>query len=49
MKAVWEGTAKKFSGLGLSGISMACTGLALVIASPQEPLLQCALYVKGLI
>ncbi len=23
---------------------MACTGLALVIASPQEPLLQCALY-----
>ncbi|MBE4077294.1 hypothetical protein HJ116_05705 [Vibrio parahaemolyticus] len=44
MKAVWEGTAKKFNGLGLSGISMACTGLALVIASPQEPLLQCALY-----
>ncbi|ELB2287440.1 hypothetical protein QNZ73_000260 [Vibrio parahaemolyticus] len=43
MKAVWEGTAKKFNGLGLSGISMACTGLALVIASPQEPLLQCAL------
>lgn len=23
---------------------MACTGLALVISSPQEPLLQCALY-----
>ncbi len=23
---------------------MVCTGLALVIASPQEPLLQCALY-----
>ncbi|ENP8449395.1 hypothetical protein HJ199_14315 [Vibrio parahaemolyticus] len=43
MKAVWEGTAKKFNGLGLSGISMACTGLALVIASPQEPLSQCAL------
>ncbi|ELB2029581.1 TPA: hypothetical protein NGR47_000185 [Vibrio parahaemolyticus] len=38
MKAVWEGIAKKFNGLGLSGISMACT------ASPQEPLLQCALY-----
>ncbi|HCE3560318.1 TPA: hypothetical protein NG644_000692 [Vibrio parahaemolyticus] len=49
MKAVWEGTAKKFSGLGLSGISMACTGLALVIASPQESPLQCALYVNGLI
>ncbi|HHY0575498.1 TPA: DUF3693 domain-containing protein [Vibrio parahaemolyticus] len=30
MKAVWEGTAKKFNGLGLAGISMACTGLALV-------------------
>ncbi|TOH06775.1 hypothetical protein CGI90_23565 [Vibrio parahaemolyticus] len=44
MKAVWEGIAKKFDGLGLSGISMACAGLALVIASPQESLLQCALY-----
>ncbi|HCG5968728.1 TPA: hypothetical protein NJ073_001470 [Vibrio parahaemolyticus] len=44
MKAVWEGIAKKFNGLGLSGISTACTGLALVIASPQESLLQCALY-----
>ncbi|HHY0466725.1 TPA: DUF3693 domain-containing protein [Vibrio parahaemolyticus] len=45
IKAVWEGIAKKFNGLGLSGISMACTGLALVISSPQEPLSQCALYV----
>ncbi|QEL43567.1 hypothetical protein BSR23_025010 [Vibrio parahaemolyticus] len=45
MKAVWEGTTKKFNGLGLSGISMACTGLALVIASPQELLFQYALYV----
>ncbi|TOI67541.1 hypothetical protein CGI56_07740 [Vibrio parahaemolyticus] len=45
LRAVWEGIAKKFNGLGLSGISMACTGLALVIASPQESLLQCALYV----
>ncbi|MCG0031045.1 hypothetical protein KUA17_22590 [Vibrio parahaemolyticus] len=44
IKAVWEGIAKKFNGLGLSGISMACAGLALVIASPQESLLQCALY-----
>ncbi|MBM4948975.1 hypothetical protein HYO33_13480 [Vibrio parahaemolyticus] len=44
MKAVWEGIAKKFNGLGLSGISMACAGLALVIASPQESLLQYALY-----
>ncbi|EGR3220083.1 hypothetical protein DC904_05140 [Vibrio parahaemolyticus] len=45
MKAVWEGIAKKFNGLGLSSISMVCAGLALVIASLQEPLLQCALYV----
>ncbi|HGF4952747.1 TPA: DUF3693 domain-containing protein [Vibrio parahaemolyticus] len=49
IKSMWESIAKKFNGLGLSGISMACTGLALVIASPQESLLQCALYVKGLI
>ncbi|MBE4210265.1 hypothetical protein HJ087_23235, partial [Vibrio parahaemolyticus] len=41
---MWENIAKKFDGLGLSGISMACAGLALVIASPQEPLLQCALW-----
>ncbi|HBN6202225.1 TPA: hypothetical protein L3M66_000775 [Vibrio parahaemolyticus] len=39
MKAVWEGIAKKFNGLRLSGISMASAGLALVIASPQESLL----------
>ncbi|MBM5089580.1 hypothetical protein HYN76_12370 [Vibrio parahaemolyticus] len=32
--------AKRFNGLGLSGISMVCAGFA----SPQEPLLQCALY-----
>ncbi|EGQ8920449.1 DUF3693 domain-containing protein [Vibrio parahaemolyticus] len=49
IRGMWENIAKKFDGLGLSGISMACAGLALVIASPQEPLLQCALYVKGLI
>ncbi|MBE4350410.1 hypothetical protein HJ059_23420 [Vibrio parahaemolyticus] len=44
IRGMWENIAKKFDGLGLSGISMACAGLALVIASPQEPLLQCALY-----
>ncbi|EKB3554572.1 hypothetical protein ONY95_003911 [Vibrio parahaemolyticus] len=31
--------AKKFNGLGLSGISMTCAEFALVIASPQESLL----------
>ncbi|MGR5278812.1 DUF3693 domain-containing protein [Vibrio rotiferianus] len=44
IKAVWEGIAKKFNGLGLSGISMACTGLAVALTSPQESLYQCALY-----
>ncbi|HCM0782277.1 TPA: hypothetical protein N2777_003960 [Vibrio parahaemolyticus] len=35
--------AKKFDRLGLSIISITCAKLALVIASPQEPLCQCAL------
>ena len=41
----WENIAKKYNGLGLAGISMACGGLAMVISSPSESLLQCALYV----
>ncbi|EJR0962750.1 TPA: hypothetical protein NJ348_004176 [Vibrio parahaemolyticus] len=36
--------AKKFNGLGSSGISMACAGFAVVFTSPLEPLHQCALY-----
>ncbi|HFD4028918.1 TPA: DUF3693 domain-containing protein [Vibrio parahaemolyticus] len=36
--------AKKFDRLGLSSISITCAELALVIASPQEPLYQCTLY-----
>ncbi|MGL1606291.1 DUF3693 domain-containing protein [Vibrio parahaemolyticus] len=36
--------AKKFDRLGLSSISIICAELALVIASPQEPLYQCALW-----
>ncbi|EGX7687505.1 DUF3693 domain-containing protein [Vibrio parahaemolyticus] len=43
MKAVWKGISKKFDGLRISGFSMTCAGLTLVIASPQEPLYQCAL------
>ncbi|MCQ9079710.1 hypothetical protein H2C81_14855 [Vibrio parahaemolyticus] len=35
--------AKKFDRLGLSSISITCTELALVIASPKESLHQCAL------
>ncbi|WP_322804645.1 DUF3693 domain-containing protein [Vibrio alfacsensis] len=45
IKGMWENIAKKFNGLGLSGISMICGGLAVMISSPSEPLLQCALYV----
>ncbi|MCV5752190.1 DUF3693 domain-containing protein, partial [Escherichia coli] len=44
IKSMWESIAKKYNGLGLSSISMVCAGLALVIASPQELLSQCALY-----
>ncbi|HIF6042200.1 DUF3693 domain-containing protein [Vibrio parahaemolyticus] len=36
--------SKKFDRLGLSSISITCAELALVIASPQEPLCQCALW-----
>ncbi|MFL0868092.1 DUF3693 domain-containing protein [Vibrio parahaemolyticus] len=36
--------AKKFDRLGLSSISISCAELTLVIASPQEPLYQCALW-----
>ncbi|EHY0932385.1 hypothetical protein C1S86_21030 [Vibrio parahaemolyticus] len=43
MKAVWKGISKKFDWLGISRFSMVCAGLALVIASPKEPLYQCAL------
>ncbi len=43
IRGMWENIAKKYNGLGLTGISMACGGLAMVISSPSEPLLQCAL------
>ena len=45
IRGMWENIAKKYNGLGLTGISMACGGLAMVISSPSESLLQCALYV----
>lgn len=37
--------ASKYNGLGLSGISMAAAGLAVVISSPVRSSIQCALYV----
>ncbi|WP_025629207.1 DUF3693 domain-containing protein [Vibrio parahaemolyticus] len=45
IRGMWENIAKKYNGLGLAGISMACGGLAMVISSPSESLLQCALCV----
>ncbi|WP_347364185.1 DUF3693 domain-containing protein [Vibrio vulnificus] len=39
----WANIAKKYNGLGLRGISMACGGLAMWIGSPTEALAKCAL------
>ncbi|EMI4265092.1 hypothetical protein V6448_001835 [Vibrio vulnificus] len=39
----WASIAKKFNGLGLRGISIACGGLAMWIGSPTEALARCAL------
>ena len=44
IRGMWENIAKKYNGLGLTGISMACGGLAMVISSPSESLLQYALW-----
>ncbi|EHA1127234.1 hypothetical protein FG475_19350 [Vibrio navarrensis] len=40
-KLIW----KKFNGLGLTGISMACGALALGISDPVTSLSQCVLFV----
>ncbi|EHK5108026.1 hypothetical protein I2702_000716 [Vibrio parahaemolyticus] len=45
IKAVWEGIAKKFNGLGLSGISMALGGVMVSQDTPIEQKLYYALYV----
>ncbi|EIJ0947727.1 TPA: hypothetical protein I7732_21585 [Vibrio vulnificus] len=39
----WANIAKKYNGLGLRGISIACGGLAMWIGSPTEALVKCAL------
>ncbi|CAE6936940.1 hypothetical protein ACOMICROBIO_LKFPLAJE_03468 [Vibrio sp. B1FIG11] len=39
----WANIAKKFKGLGLPSISMACAGFAVAFSSPVEPSIQCAL------
>ncbi|WGY45010.1 DUF3693 domain-containing protein [Vibrio sp. ABG19] len=46
IKAMWNNIAKKYNGLGLQGLSMACGSLALYAADANaglEQLLQCAL------
>ncbi|EGU40872.1 hypothetical protein VII00023_11806, partial [Vibrio ichthyoenteri ATCC 700023] len=43
IRAHWTNIAKKFNGLGFSGISMTCSALALVFYTPKEALAQCAL------
>ncbi|EJE8676188.1 hypothetical protein M5236_004947 [Vibrio parahaemolyticus] len=43
IKAVWEGIAKKFNGLGISGFSMVCARFTVAFSSPLELLHQCAL------
>ncbi|MEZ9831892.1 DUF3693 domain-containing protein, partial [Vibrio cyclitrophicus] len=39
----WQNIAKKFNGLNMSGISMACGGLALWMMPTQEALANCVL------
>jgi plasmid maintenance system antidote protein VapI len=41
----WANIAKKFNGLGLTGISMACAGFAVAFSSPVESSIQCALWI----
>ncbi|TKF00634.1 hypothetical protein FCV44_03000 [Vibrio kanaloae] len=43
IKQMWEHIAKKYNGLGLKAISMTCAGLALMVATPNKALSQCAL------
>jgi len=42
-QTLWNSIAKKYNGLGLTSISMACGGLALMVATPEEALAQCVL------
>lgn len=42
-QTLWNNIAKKFNGLNLHSISIACVGLAMWIGSPSEAIAQCAL------
>ncbi|WP_135381412.1 DUF3693 domain-containing protein [Vibrio tasmaniensis] len=39
----WQNIAKKFNGLNMSGVSMACGSLALLATTPVDPTIQCVL------
>ena len=43
----WQNIAKKFNGLNMSGVSMACGGLALWMMPTQEALANCVLCTIG--
>lgn len=43
----WQNIAKKFNGLNMSGVSMACGGLALWMMPTQDALANCVLCIWG--
>ncbi|ELA9360639.1 hypothetical protein QTV39_001030 [Vibrio parahaemolyticus] len=43
-QTLWTSIAKKFNGLGLTSISMACAGFTVAFSSPVESSIQCALW-----
>ena len=46
-QVAWQNIAKKFNGLNMSGVSMACGGLALWMMPTQEALANCVLCICG--
>lgn len=42
-KQAWANIAKKYNGLGLSGISMACGTIAVMVSSHADAITKCAL------
>ena len=45
IKALWEGIAKKYNGLGLQRLSMACGAITIATLGSMEQLHQYALYI----
>ncbi|MEZ9560509.1 DUF3693 domain-containing protein [Vibrio splendidus] len=42
-QVAWQNIAKKFNGLNMSAVSMACGSLALLATTPVDPTIQCVL------